>query len=543
MLVLLVILTGNARATSPISPDQPSLIFVNLDSPDELRRFATTQLPMYEQLDGGLLTGADQLGQQVIRDVGLRFLVLDTDLRSGTYYLAETRTSHPAPDFSVYGLVLLKTNSAVLLKLDSSQVDPLTLAVVGLRLITLTPKPLSMTQSEGVFQNQIVPDPIIQGMIDQVTQEQVYQYDRELAGELPVWVDEDWYTIPSRYTYSGTPIQKVTHYVGQHLANELGPDEVDYHVWNNATNPNVIGEITGLINPEDIFIIGAHIDDVQGTPGADDNASGSVATLLAADILSKYQWGCTLRFAFWTGEEQGLAGSFPYAYRSYNLGENILGYLNLDMIAWNTIGSDPYINLIYTDRIPSTQEMAELYAEVIDTYNINLLARLGTGIGASDHTAFLQHGYPSILAIEDELGKDFNPYYHKPEDTPANTDPSYFTNFVKASIAAFAHMSDCLIPNGVGYLAGQITAESDGLPIEGVTISASSDQGHTYLSKTDANGYYTRTLLPDTYAVTAFTCSQFPSIVNGVEISVNNTTTLDFVLQQCQKAYFPLINR
>ena len=75
-------------------------------------------------------------------------------------------------------------------------------------------------------------------------------------------------------------------------------------------------------------------------PGADDNASGSVATLLAADILSQYQWGCTLRFAFWTGEEQGLLGSYAYAQQAYQSGENILGYLNLDMIAWNTIGSD-----------------------------------------------------------------------------------------------------------------------------------------------------------------------------------------------------------
>jgi Zn-dependent M28 family amino/carboxypeptidase len=81
----------------------------------------------------------------------------------------------------------------------------------------------------------------------------------------------------------------------------------------------VIGEIPGLVNPDDIFIIGAHIDDVTGTPGADDNASGSVATLLAADILSQYDWGCTLRFAFWTGEEQGLLGSDVYAHRSSQL--------------------------------------------------------------------------------------------------------------------------------------------------------------------------------------------------------------------------------
>ena len=62
------------------------------------------------------------------------------------------------------------------------------------------------------------------------------------------------------------------------------------------------------MNPNDIFVIGAHLDDMptgSTAPGADDNASGSVATLIAADILSQYQWGCTLRFAFWTGRSRG----------------------------------------------------------------------------------------------------------------------------------------------------------------------------------------------------------------------------------------------
>ena len=79
-------------------------------------------------------------------------------------------------------------------------------------------------------------------------------------------------------------------------------------------------------------------------PGADDNGSGSVGTLIAADILSQYQWSCTLRFAFWTGEEQGLLGSAAYATRAKNQGQNIKGYLNMDMIAYNS-GAPNEINL------------------------------------------------------------------------------------------------------------------------------------------------------------------------------------------------------
>src|SRR4030067_2082576 len=139
--------------------------------------------------------------------------------------------------------------------------------------------------TEHVFPEVIPPDPIVQMVIDQVDQNTASQYAGELAGELQVWVDGAWYTITTRYNGSGEPIHKATSYVGQRMAAD-GLD-VEYHVWGGSTYPNVIGEIAGLTSPDDIFIIGGHLDDVQGTPGADDNASGSVATMIAAELLSQ----------------------------------------------------------------------------------------------------------------------------------------------------------------------------------------------------------------------------------------------------------------
>ncbi len=529
LLVFLVTLTGNAQATSPSSLDQPALVYVDIGAPDDLSRFASTQLPMYTMLDVGLLTGADRAGQQSLQEAGLTIQVLDPSLGSGSYYLAETRTSRPAPDFSAYGQVLLALKNSVLLRLDPSNVDELTQAGAEVKAISLTPKQIPASKSQGVFPDQITPDPIIQGMMDQVTETQVYTYDRQLAGELPVWVDNGWYTITSRSTNSGTPIQKATSYVGQHMANDLGLG-VEYYQWNNATNPDVIGEIPGLVNPEDIYIIGAHIDDVVGTPGADDNASGSVASLIAADILSQYQWGCTLRFAFWTGEEQGLLGSAAYAQHVYNSGENIVGYLNLDMIAWNTPDSPPDIYLGYNASMPPTLELATLFADVVDVYNINLIPQLGTQFaGGSDHSSFWDYGYTSILAIEG--ANDFNPYYHQPSDTPAHTDPAYFTDYVKASIGTFAHMSGCLIPSGVGSLDGHVTAADGGAPLEGATVTADDGLGHSYPTTTDPSGYYTRTLMAGDYSVSASTYGYLPVTIDGVGITTDTVTTVDFALE------------
>ncbi len=527
-LVLLVSLTGNVQATSPTSSNQTALVYVAINDQDDLSRFASTHLLLYAMLDGGLLTSADLADQRSLRVAGLSYQVLDTNINSGSYYQAETRASRPIPDYTAFGTILLKFSTGVLLRMDPSRVGALTQAGAEVRAITLTSKPTPSQLSEQVIPNVIEPDPVIQGMIDQVSQDEVYTYDRQLAGELPVWVDGSWYTIPSRYTYSGTPLQKATSFVGQHMAG-LGMN-VEYHQWNSSTNPNVIGEMPGSTNPDNIYIIGAHLDDVQGTPGADDNASGSVATLLAADILSQYQWGCTLRFAFWTGEEQGLLGSHYYAQRAYNKDENILGYLNLDMIAWNTVGSDPYITLAYSTSLPPTQQLAQLFTDVIDTYNINLIPDYAPDMSGSDHHSFWDYGFTSILAIEDDIHGDFNPYYHRPTDTPAHTDPVYFTDFVKASIGTFAHMTGCLIPPGEGALDGQVTAATGGSPLQGASVVADDGQGNTYPTTTDASGNYTIILPAETYTVTA-SLDGFIPLSQATTITTGQITPLDFALE------------
>ncbi len=527
LLVLLASLTGIAQATSSPAKGGPALVYVATGTSDDLTRFASTHLPLYAQLEHGLLTAADPLGQQALHAAGLSIQVLDSALRPGMYYLANTLPGRPAPDYASFGQVLLDTGQGVLLSMDASRAAALAKAGAELQSISLTPKPLPATQAQELFPQQVEPDPLIQGMIDQVTTTQVYTYDRQLAGELPVWVDGSWYTISTRATNSGTPIQKTTNYVGQHMA-DLGMD-VDYHVWSSPTAPDVVGEMTGLVNPDDIFIIGAHIDDVNGTPGADDNASGSVATLIAADILSQYQWGCTLRFAFWTGEEQGLLGSAAYAQEAYNAGENILGYLNLDMIAWNTPDSPRTIYLGYRSSVPGSHELAILFDDVLDAYAIPLLPTIGTSYdGSSDHTSFLDYNYPAILGIEG--ADDFNPYYHGPSDTPAHTDPAYFTDYVKASIATYAHMSNCLIPSGVGQLDGHVTAAEGGTPIAEAKLTAEDSNGHSFPAITDETGYYTRTLLSGTYTVTASAYSYLPATVSGVSITTDTLTTQDFSL-------------
>lgn len=546
LLVLLCLVGLLANGTAGAYPlqgpdDAPALIRVALRDLADLDRLAALGLPVYARLTDAagqeyVLMLADGLERQDLLDLGLAVYLLDADTSGAAYYLAYRMPGRPAPQWNTLGRVLLDDGAQVLLRLPASQVqasvEKLTQADVGLSRVTFDPKPL-YPASPGALPTAITPDPLIQLMLSQVTTSTVYAYAGGLSGEWPVQIGGAPYTIATRYTYSGQSIQKATQYVGEHLSN-LGLG-VEYHQWGGATYPNVIGVLTGTLNPENIFIISAHLDDVPSSglaPGADDNASGAVAVLMAADILSQYNWGCTLRFAFWTGEEQGLNGSAAYAQRAFQRSENILGVLNLDMIAWNTPQSSPDIDLHAKSSLPQTLQLAQLFADVVDAYDLNLIPQIvSNGTGASDHASFWNYGYTAILGIEDYSGShDFNPYYHTSNDRLQHLDLAYFTDFVKASVGALAHMSGCLIPGGLGYLDGHVTAADSGAPIAGATVTTQDAEGHTLTATTDAAGYYTRTLLGGVYTVTASAYWYLPATITGVIVTSGAATTRDFSL-------------
>ena len=536
VLLVVILLTASLVPVAAVQPEARALIKIEVRAPRDLVAVETAGVPVYARLAAGkgsyLLAGADPRQIEALQAAGLEVTVLDPDLRGASYYLAYLMPGRPIPDWNAYGRLLLDDGVQALLRTTARQAGWLAEAGIELAAVTFDPKPLRPAPVTSAFPEVVEPDPLIQQMIDQVNQGLVYNYTGGLSGEWPVSIGGSPYTITTRHTYSGTPIQKATQYVGEHLAG-LGL-AVEYHQWGGVTYPNVIGTITGTLNPDDIFIIGAHLDDMPSSgpaPGADDNASGSVATLIAADILSQYEWGCTLRFAFWTGEEQGLNGSHAYAQRAYSRGENILGYLNLDMIAWNSGGSSPDIDLHAKASLPPTLVLAQLFADVVDAYDLNLIPQINpNGTGASDHASFWQYGYTAILGIED-MG-DFNPYYHTSSDDMDNfQDWPYYVEFVKAALGTFAHMTGCLIPGGIGYLDGHVTAASGGAPIADATVTAEDDAGHTFPATTDPSGYYTRTLLAGTYTVTAEAYGYLPATVSGVVITTDTVTTLDFALQ------------
>src|SRR5712664_2417270 len=95
---------------------------------------------------------------------------------------------------------------------------------------------------------------------------------------------------------------------------------------------NVVGEIRGRENPEQVFVVGAHLDSWDLSEGSTDNGTGSASVLGAADAIvrSGMKPRRTIRFVLFTGEEQGLDGSFAYIKQHQSELANHLGDLVLD---------------------------------------------------------------------------------------------------------------------------------------------------------------------------------------------------------------------
>src|SRR5205814_664675 len=83
----------------------------------------------------------------------------------------------------------------------------------------------------------------------------------------------------------------------------------------DAPSANVIGELRGRERPEELVVIGAHIDSWDVGQGAHDDGAGCVEVMQALTVLRKLGLSPrrTIRTVLFTNEENGLRGARAYA--------------------------------------------------------------------------------------------------------------------------------------------------------------------------------------------------------------------------------------
>ena len=199
--------------------------------------------------------------------------------------------------------------------------------------------------------------------------------------------------------------------------------------YSGTTYYDVVGVHTGTTRPGDIYIVGAHYDSVSN-PGADDNASGTAGVMEAARVLSGYDFEATLIFIAFDREEQGLVGSNAYA--TGHSGDNILGMISLDMIAYNYLGGNAADIYGYAASDPIKNALANAMAAYT-----GISTTINGSFDASDHAPFEWQGFDACLLIE-EWG---NPYYHQQldsVDTPNYIDYAFATDMVRGTVGYLA---------------------------------------------------------------------------------------------------------
>ncbi|GAA2215253.1 hypothetical protein GCM10009850_107200 [Nonomuraea monospora] len=210
--------------------------------------------------------------------------------------------------------------------------------------------------------------------------------------------------------------------------------------YNGATGYNVIADWPGG-DPNDILMVGAHLDSVTAGPGINDNGSGSAAILETALAVSRQALQPTkhLRFAWWGAEELGLRGSqfyvnnLPAADRA-----RIKGYLNFDMVGSPNAGYFVYDgdNSDGTGSGPGPAGSAQLERTIQDYFTSIGVPTRGTDFdGRSDYGPFIAVGIPAggtftgaegiKTAAQATLwggtsGQAFDVCYHRACDTTAN---------------------------------------------------------------------------------------------------------------------------
>jgi hypothetical protein len=181
---------------------------------------------------------------------------------------------------------------------------------------------------------------------------------------------------------------------------------------------NVIAELPGSDSPDEIVMLGAHIDSWHGATGATDNAVGAAVMLEVMRILKATGLPLrrTVRLALWSGEEQGLLGSRAYVASHVADRQNmalrdehrrISAYFNLD----NGTGA---IRGVYLQGNDAVAPIFRAWMEPFADLGVSTLT--STSTFSTDHLSFDEVGIPAFQFIQDPIEYDTRTH-HSTTDT------------------------------------------------------------------------------------------------------------------------------
>ncbi|SDM68030.1 M28 family peptidase [Allokutzneria albata] len=189
----------------------------------------------------------------------------------------------------------------------------------------------------------------------------------------------------------------------------------------NLTSYNVLAERPATLpNPEGkVVMISAHYDSVPGSPGANDDGSGTALCLELARVLRHLPTQQAVRFALWGSEEQGLIGSRHYVKQLSDAeAKRITGCFQNDMVATSW---DPAVVYWLLSVDGGNNNTTSAVAGAAQRLGYQPRTKGPVARGSSDHVPFHERGIASAnFSWRGETGPALlEPTYHTPEDTIA----------------------------------------------------------------------------------------------------------------------------
>jgi hypothetical protein len=188
---------------------------------------------------------------------------------------------------------------------------------------------------------------------------------------------------------------------------------------------NVVAEIRGRERPEEIVLIGAHLDSWDLGAGAEDNGVNAAVMI---DIARSFKaLGVvprrTVRFVLFTGEEQGMLGSEAYVLRhAQEMGRHVI-MITFDTGSGHTTGF--YLNGRADLRRPIDQALAAVPGLAAEDDSLEM-------IDGTDNFDFLLSGVPNLIARQEWA--PYLPNYHAETDVYDSVNPLEARN--NAALAA-----------------------------------------------------------------------------------------------------------
>ena len=210
--------------------------------------------------------------------------------------------------------------------------------------------------------------------------------------------------------------------------------EGDYFSYRGKTFRNLIGRQSDERSGS-LIVLGAHFDSVQGTPGADDNASGVAVLLEAARLLAPAKLSSRVLFCAFNLEELNMIGSGHFAKRLKSEGTKVAAMISLEMVGYTDSrpGSQRYplgLKAFYPNRGDFigvignwnsasllrrfARQMRQVHGLPVESLSVPGNGGLIPAVRLSDHAPFWDAGYPALMVTDTSFYR--NPNYHRSTD-------------------------------------------------------------------------------------------------------------------------------